>query len=400
MEKLTKALKERILGLISDSEKDLADAKNLIESLECVDEPPPPPPPPDNPILGVNIGKEYDERRGNHPIVNYIKNLRVFLLLEEVYGGKFPSVSEPIYNPDNLDEFPPTLSMAGYRDRFKQMHNQGFDIRISLESIFEKTPTGDVIRTRPFPNKSFSRAEWGGNATEIIENARKLAVAIDAMYGEFISRLEFTNEAWGEPGFEATKWIIRGMINGFQEVNSDIKLSLGAYQAYKSDNRWKCDTCAYPSGDFIGNVLEDWMLEFIDEITIHPYSFSLNSINLVEQPLNNPNSEFKYLYDMVKWRDENYPNLKLCITEIGWNSAAVGEEKQADYLEQVLAEAGRLGIETVYVYEAVDSPRDAVFSSCGLFEVEPGNRKPTRPKAFLNRLAVEGDSQTPRRMEG
>ncbi len=372
----------KIIDQIKTSENDLKRLKTLAEALHCgIIEPPKPP------IIGVNMGKEYDQVRGNHPIINYgIKHVRVFMLLEDIYGGKYPSIAEPDYNPNKFDDY--NTGMMGYRTRLRQMKEQGFDVRISLESIFEKDQNGHVLRTRKFPNKSFSRAEWGGTETAVRLNAKKLAIAIHRMYGEYISRIEFTNEAWGEPGFEATKWIIRGMYEGLREVNSDLKLSLGAYQAYDADNRFSCQDCRYPNGDFIGHVFEPWMATFIDEITIHPYSFLLETIKLTEPPLNNDSSEFKYLYDMVKWRDDNYPDLKLSITEIGWNSAQIGEDLQATYLNQVIEEAARLNIHAVYLYEAVDSPTDPVFSTCGLYTTDSPARVPRRPKKILQQLAA------------
>lgn len=388
MVELTDPIKEQIAVLINEAEGNLDKVRQLVNELNCTTTPPPPPPPNpnNNLILGVNMGKEYDQAQGNHPIFEYIKNLRVFLLLEDVYNGKFPSASDPHFNPNNLDDF--NFSMTGYRFRLRQMKEQGFDVRISMESIFEKDTAGNVIRARSFPNKSFSRAEWGGDEATIKANAKKLAIAIHKMYGEFVSRLEFGNEAWGEPGFDAMKWIIRGMIDGFEEEGSDIKLSLGGYQAYEPNNRWSCTSCAYPTGDFIGRIFEPWMENYIDEITVHPYSFRLNSIDLTEAPLNNPKSEFKYLYDIIKWRDDNFPNLKLSITEIGWNSAQVGEAKQAEYLTQVIDEAKRLNIHAVYIYDAVDSPTDPVFSTCGMFTTSSSQRIPSRAKQFLVSLPV------------
>jgi len=368
---------------ITMAQNDLSRLKAFANTLEQCDEIPPP-----SPIIGVNMGKEYDQVAGKHPIIQYIKNVRVFMLLEDVYNGKYPSHNDPHYNPSNLDDW--NYSMTGYRNRLRQMKEQGFDVRISLEAIFEKEQNGNkILRTRKFPNKSFSRDEWGGTERAIRENAKKLAKAIHAMYGEYISRIEFTNEAWGEPGFEATKWVIRGLYEGLQEVGSNLKLSMGAYQAYKPDNRFNCGECDYPNGDFIGHVFEPWMANFIDELTIHPYSFSLNTIDLTQPPMNNENSEFKYLYDMVKWRDENYPSMKLSITEIGWNSVDVGEDNQAMYLKQVIAEAKRLNLYAVYLYEAVDSPTDPLFSTCGLYTTDSVARVPRRAKKFLLEMAQQ-----------
>lgn len=411
MAELTSNEKQQITQLLQEAIAKIQEAEQRINQLECVHE--------DNdtgggdtgggtggggntggggtgsgntgngsPILGVNIGKEYDQVQGNHPIFDYgIEHLRVFILLEDFYKGKYPSITEPDYNPNNLEDW--SKGMMGYRHRLRQMKEQGFDVRISLESIFEKTASGQVIRTRKFPNKSFSRAEWGGTQAAITENARKLAVAIHIMFGEFISRIEVTNEAWGEPGFDTIKWVTRGIMDGLDEMNSDIKLSLGAFQAYEPNNRWTCTTCNYPNGDYIGNVFEPWMAARVDELTIHPYSFRTNTIDLTE-PLESENSEFRYLYDMVEWRNNNQPNLKLSITEIGWNTHEVGEQLQASNINRVLEIAAELNLHAVYIYEAVDSPTDGLFKTCGMFTTPDFSRKIGAPKAFLSQLQGSG----------
>lgn len=379
---LTNASKQQIIQLLNEANAKIETAKNYLNELEC--EVSPPTPDLSNTILGVNIGKEYDQVGGNHPIIDYgIKHLRVFILLEDFYKGKFPSVEALDYDPNDLDNW--KYGMMGYRNRLRQMKEQGFDVRISLESIFEKTASGQIVRTRSFPNKSFSRAEWGGTQAAITENARKLAVAIHQMFGEFISRIEVTNEAWGDPGFEAIKWITRGIINGLDEMDSDIKLSLGAFQAYEPNNRWNCASCSYPNGDYIGNVFEPWMASRVDELTVHPYSFKKETIDLTE-PLESDDSEFSYLYDMVQWRDTNQPNMKLSITEIGWNSHEVGERLQADNLDRVIEIAKELKLHAVYIYEAVDSPTDGLFKTCGLYTTPDASRKIGSPKEFLLRL--------------
>ncbi len=342
-------------------------------------------------MIGVNMGKEYDNfpHTWAGPAFKNVftsAQLRIFHLMEDDYNGRFPSEVEPIWEHMNLWSW-----------RYRNMKDRGYKIRISLESIFQYNP----FIERKFPNKWFSRDQWGGSDTAIRANAKKYMLSVLKFFrvsdaqpnpdGEFlIDTLEIGNEPWGEPGEAAYKMITKGIIDAciefYNSENPDdweLSLSHAAFQNTMPENRFSCNTCNYPTGDFLPNMIDEADFKYIKEINCHSYAFdNSNGEELTIHP-ESSDSKFNEFTDMVTFAQDR--NLKISITEFGWNSEQVGEFAQAAYLMRSLLIFARHGAHKAYMYEMVDDIKAPPFKTCGIFKdtTEGGDKIPESPKQAI-----------------
>lgn len=323
--------------------------------------------------VGLNVGKEIDQviKTGNFEAIP-TKHIRFFELQGDAYPDyQTPATASPVMQVGTQWRF------AGTVDRLKKLKAAGFEIQVSIEEVFQRTPKGN--KPRGFPNKWYTRAEWGGTSEAIQQNAYKYAMLFTQELTGTVDVLEIGNEPWGEPGIEAWKDIARGFIEAFKERYGEdvskwkMKLAAPALQATKQPYRFNCPKCPYQTGDYVADFLTPEFRPYISILTIHPYAFTKNTINLVEAPDSEHGEYAQFVNDMVMWRNENMPGKPIYITEFGYDTGTVGEEKQAAWLVQAAKLAESWGIERIYFYELVDNPGlKGLYGSSGLYAAQNG----------------------------
>lgn len=364
-------------------------------------------------MLGINAGKEWDKLYnpknsfGYNPFRNIFDSVRSFHLMEDDYPfGTTPATASP-----NV-KLPGSKSKWGRMNnatiRYKNWRSDFSSLRVTLSSIIVHNKAGKRVRARNFPSKWYSKAEWGGDPKSITKNAYRYARAFFALFASkipyakpLIDHLEIGNEPWGDIGSEGYQAIALGFIRAYKDYyGAEPIISLGpaAFQAHRPDGVFKCRNCKYNTGDFVGRMLNDDLLDVISELNTHPYSFRIGSVNLIEHP-ESESSDFHHVHSMFAYRKRiGLPHLKMAATEFGWDSNKVGEEAQAVYIVRNALIMNRMGFDKVYLYEGLDNlGLKGLYGSSGLFTVTLPGRFIQRPKrayySLLQFKALLGDWQ-------
>lgn len=360
------------------------EAVEIVESVEAITE---------NRIeVGLNVGKEIDQiiKTRNFQAVS-TKYLRLFELQGDAYPDyQTPATASPVMQVGIKWKF------AGTVDRLKKLKAAGFEIQVSIEEVFERTPSG--LKSRGFPNKWYTAQEWGGTSANIQHNAYQYAMLFTEQLTGVVDVLEIGNEPWGEPGVSAWQDIARGTIAAFKERYGEdvskwpMKLAAPALQATKQPYRFNCPKCPYKTGDYVGDFLTAEFQPYISVLTIHPYAFRKGTLELTESPDSEQGEFAQFVNDMIMWRNQNMPDKPIYITEFGYDSGTVGEEKQAKWLIEAAELARSWGIERIYFYELVDNPGlKGLYSSSGIYSAKNG-RELSEPKLsyFALKNYIEG----------
>lgn len=353
-------------------------------------------------LLGINAGKEWDQlyntnnRYGYNPFLNIFSHVRSFHLMEDDYPkGDFPKNAKPdVRLPGSNSGWG---RMNNYQLRYEKWSKDFESLRVSLTGISEFDKISKKVNMRSFPNKWYSKADWGNDEKSIIENAKRYGLAFFALHvpkdqpiTPFMRTLEIGNEPWGDIGIEGYRAVLKGIISAYQIYYGEkplLRLSSAAFQAHEPNHVWKCNYCDYPSGDYVGKILDEELLSQIHELTIHPYSFASGSVKLVEPP-ESSTSDFAKVRSMFDFRAKmKRPQLTISATEFGWDSGTVGEAAQAAYTLRNIVMMSAMGFYECYLYEGLDNPGiKGLYGSSGLFEVKLPGRYIARPKLIYKIL--------------
>jgi hypothetical protein len=352
-------------------------------------------------LLGINAGKEWDQlynennQYGYNPLMNIFSHVRSFHLMEDDYPkGKLPSNSKPDVALPGAGGWG---RMNNYTIRYQQWARDFETLRVSLTGIHIYNSRQKKMEMRQFPSKWYSKADWGGDQKTIFENAKRygsvffpLHVPKDHVVAPLIHTLEVGNEPWGSIGIEGYQTVLKGIIAAHQEYYGKrplVRLSSAAFQAHEPNHVWKCNNCNYPSGDYIGKILDKELLDQLQEITIHPYSFTKGSTKLIEPP-ESPDSDFQEVRHFFAFREKMQAHhLTISATEFGWDSQTVGEAAQAAYTLRNILMMARMGFYKAYLYEGIDNAGlKGLYGSSGLFEAKLPGRHIARPKLIYKVL--------------
>lgn len=354
---------------------------------------------------------------GSEGITNQIRN---FFLMEDVYTASWNNVRNPSnYTPTDAD------MRRGWKWRLRnQKLKAGIRSRITLDAIVRDLNHSDPNkRFYHFPNKSFTREEWGGTNEAIKANAHKfMRVLLQSVSDDiakaplerdyYIETVEIGNEPWGEPGIEAYHNITAGYINAFTEhFGTDdiekwpINLAHAAFQNTFENNIFGDRTKA--QSDYLPKMVDAKFTdvngkirhfsEFVKELNCHCYPFpkqewgdryDLRMDRAATPPEVTMNESMFALYKEIK-DYANARDMKLSITEFGWNSGVdilevdesenvlnvirkegVGGFAQAAYVLRSYLLFARFGIHKAYLYESVDNPGNGLFHSCGIATIQ------------------------------
>jgi len=354
-------------------------------------------------LVGINAGKEWDQIYNPeniyayNPLKNCFRHVRSFHLMEDDYPfGTNPANAKPdVQLPREKRAWG---RMNNYNLRYKRWKDDFDSIRVSLSSIVLQDKTGKVLGLRKFPNGWYSKSEWGEDAKTTKANAKNYALAFFKLHvpvaetGEpLIETIEIGNEPWGDIGTEAYQAVTKGIIEAHKEYYGStprLSLSSGAFQAHNPKNVWKCNTCKYPSGDYVVNMLDGEILEYIEELTVHPYSFLIGTTQLTETP-ESESSDFSHIKSMFDFRKRiGKSDLKISVTEYGWDSLTVGEAAQSAYTLRNIFLMTKMSIHKAYFYEGLDNPGlKGLYGSSGVFNtIEGKNRAIGTPKIIYKSL--------------
>ncbi|MEL6720328.1 MAG: hypothetical protein AAFP82_16590, partial [Bacteroidota bacterium] len=205
----------------------------------------------------------------------------------------------------------------------------------------------------------------------------------------------------GDNGIEAYQAYNKGVIEAYKEYYGNeplLTLSSAAFQAHQPKHVWKCRDCDYPSGDYVAKMLDSDIYSNLHELNIHPYSFLIGTVKLIEPP-ESESSDFSHAQSMFAYRRRiGRPDMKISATEFGWDSNTVGEVAQAAYTLRNILLMARMGFHRCYLYEGLDSPRiKGLYGSSGLFTVKMPGRHILQPKliykSLLQFMNILGDLQ-------
>ena len=422
-------------------------------------------------MVGLNIGSEIDQLiDGSNPadmtladLKAVADNVRYFHLMEKDYGfGKKCSNNAPIFGnttpaasaqnfinysvcPNGYDPTTPwdcwgtsyvldaecngTSScafkpfFASNQVRCAYLTDAELSVHATMEAFFL---TEDCEGQAPgFPNKWFSREQWGGDLDVIQENAnlwasnylKSFCAGPDGPCA--VDFLEVGNEPWGEPGQEAFQSILMGVIEAFcgyfgddNPENWAIKLGGPSLQAFQDVPRFQFGNSDYVTGDNVNGMIPEGsgLAQYLSKIGVHPYSTEgcdndmqgCSDFDFWTRP-ENATGEFltgKHMAALVNEcnSDSELAGLDLSVSEFGWNSddiyhkpewgsgcagslkLGVGRIAQAAYLARSIFMISSWGGTEAILYEAIDNPREQRFYSMGLLETETGNRKVTGKK--------------------
>ena len=359
-------------------------------------------------LVGVNGGTNWDGHADPNPISGVLLNARSFHLMEIDYrytGNPSTYNIQPcladcdeayMCYPDSSCELPGAdgdeSTLAYYKNRYCSNWSRNFPtVFASLETInpYYKNGCGNGFTVRPWPDKWYNAAEWGGDAATIERNAQIYGEAFAATFCPndpakqcVVNVLEVGNEPWGVPGKEAYRAICRGMVRAMKNYygsdrpeNWRMKLSTAAFQAHNPDSR---------QNDYIGDMVPEDVRPYFSYVNIHPYAFSIEERSLTAPP-EATYGQFRFVEHLESWRAQHMPHARLNLSEIGWNSRdngthfpGVGEATQAIYLIRSLLMASRYGADKAFIYSLFDRPEDDLFNSTGLIHNQDLHRK----KAF------------------
>ncbi|MEM1118854.1 MAG: T9SS type A sorting domain-containing protein, partial [Bacteroidota bacterium] len=232
---------------------------------------------------------------------------------------------------------------------------------------------------RKFPDKWYTRDEWGWNDGNIQQNAFNYFKGFAASFCPadlnkdcVVDVLEVGNEPWGQntPGRNGYHAILRGAVQAFKEVYGEdkskwrMKLSAAALDA-----RFACNNAP---NQYVHEMIpnDTDVKDYIDYLNVHNYPFiktpcgvEVDNLKLEYIP-ESPNGGFMALKNMDEWRRGNgMEHARINITEFGWNSDkeecnfGVGEINQAAYIVRANLLGARFGTHKIFNYPLIDLPK-------------------------------------------
>ena len=177
----------------------------------------------------------------------------------------------------------------------------------------------------------------------------------------FVDAIEIGNEPWDyEPALYRD--ILQGMAEGIRAADSTVQILPCALQATDPSSDLEDDNINY-----LGNKVLETEGSLIDGINIHQYSFATNEYgDRIGVHPEAWNSEMRGMFNAIRFRDANLPDMPIYLTEWGWDtdgggqscthSECVSEAAGALYAVRGALFAHRLGMEraTWYFYGNTD----------------------------------------------
>lgn len=338
--------------------------------------------------VGLNSHKELDNLPANWNYKNYhhpmewMNNVRWFFSMEDIYTEgsvrKTPQTFDPALECIANQSCPtqpcdPQKGWNGLENakvRYfcdDSKYPTHFNTQLFALARIQDTQ-GNI---RQFINKHWDVTEWSScwdsnnlsNACldEIKDHGKELAQVLNTHFSSRVTHVHL-NEFW-DPN---RKVEYHKFQEGLHEDAQNFSVISNSMQA---------------SDPGIGNNLYDnYMNDYIqstdEAICIHPYSFTTgaqhtgggNFLNGIPEEMYWGAQAGKHteIADLIQWRDNNYPNKPIWITEIGWNSTTQGMslEIQSNYTMRALLLAMAYNVEKVFFYWLRDTP-DGSFGTTG-----------------------------------
>ncbi|KAH0795116.1 T9SS type A sorting domain-containing protein [Histomonas meleagridis] len=178
-------------------------------------------------------------------------------------------------------------------------------------------------------------------------------------------------EVGNEPTFNATEYarILLYMAKGIKDADPTIKVLPGSIAD-------------------IELAINRENVKYIDGLNAHCYSHRNDNDGRIGTNPENIASGFRYLNGFIAYRNNNFPELPMYLTEFGWDSPGddnkclmtecVTQKEQAIYLIRAYLIAQRLGVvrATVYFYADSTDEINQIYSRSGLTESENEAFKP------------------------
>lgn len=136
-----------------------------------------------------------------------------------------------------------------------------------------------------------------------------------------IRGMEVGNEPW-DYSAEFYQQVLLGMATGARAADPAMQVLPAAFQA---DDPY-AEATDGSSGNYVGARVPEEAASLLDALNVHVYSFHTPPDGeRVALPPEDPDSSMHGLFNMVRWRDANLPDLPIWVTEWGWDSDGAGE---------------------------------------------------------------------------
>lgn len=332
---------------------------------------------------------------GYNVLKNITRGIRYFHQMEDDYdnvNGRAPATNEMAYGGYNVNDSKfANLPVGGFAtEPYDRAHATPL-IRLlnGIRDSFEIQATLMVFSNNGIYAKGFPNRMWHINEVGNLDSIAKYAYGIAALWDReakaenvYISPvLELTNEAWGSITKAGVRRWYKGFFQGLTKYYGNgnkafwgFDLAAGAFQAHDASDVW--GNQANGEGDYLPSIFTTTTIwDTLTYATAHPYAFTDGTISLVEHP-ESATGEFRYYQDIRNYLVSiNKANVKLMVTEFGWDSGTVGQQTQGVYLTRgFLMLAANDWIERIMWYEDVDNPNLGTgnYSSSGLLTNDAG----------------------------
>lgn len=206
-------------------------------------------------------------------------------------------------------------------------------------------------------------------------------------YGQdFVQSVEVGNEPWNYPA-SFYKKVLKGMAEGVKAADPAMEVYPAAFQA----NNPSLDGTT--GGNYMGTRITETEAPLLDALNAHCYSY-LNKEDgeRISVHPEHPQSEFRNILNVIRFRDNNMPATPIHLTEWGWDSDGVGEDcthsecvseqAQASYLVRGALFMNRLGIDKLHwFFFANGEESSSIYTRSGLTGSRATNFAPK--KSFL-----------------
>lgn len=300
-------------------------------------------------MLGINAGYDVERFKTiapyNSPVPltdldSVCSFVRFFYQQNKDYDGNLPKDFSfvGLTRTQLVDQY---LYFYDNHDRILQISTAGLKVNVAIEITDNKQfpnkwwAIGDLTSTPSNPSTVQPKgADWANAFLRVYDP--KDASGNFQQLEPLVATLELGNEPWGDPGIEAYRYYIRGILDAFKAYygtnvnNHRIKLAGAAFQAHEVLGT----TASYVSGghllDYVGTMLGGSELSELrgyltEGVGVHNYNFDnycYNDVTTIKKHPEEADGGFSFFKNMSEWVNVNMPtnNKKLNATEFGWNS--------------------------------------------------------------------------------
>jgi len=247
-------------------------------------------------ILGVNGIWQWGTN-GRSEIVN-LSNAQVFSKFasngRNYHNLNWDSAS-PMNTPD-YDEMPGSLAQKwlDWDDEYAQWNNNSVEVQVAFQ----------------FLKSQQSYDDWGENDTHVYQSAKSFGKAFSRHFGPTygtgnVFTFEIGNEPWDYDWPNQYYHIFKGLSEGLKE----------------GDPKMIVLPAAPPGLDNLHAVINSQTVQNIDGINAHAYSFRWGGIDRYGSMPESRASSFSTLKNIIRWRNINFPNLPVFLSEWGWGAS-------------------------------------------------------------------------------